>query len=149
MHCSCSCYIYHFSSNRMGANEMLVLDRCFSCSCMLSFSTEILVRIVHFDFIQRTDRTHLKRKRKMASNLFYCAVLLKSKQNVVLPAKWCPKLDIAEAMNEGLNRNKNHLIFYSKDVTMELNFEMPVNEEHTSNLESDGCFWAKIVKIFG
>lgn len=79
-------------------------------------------------------------------DLFYNVILVKYKKNIIIPSHWCKTIDIAEAINEGLNRNKNHVIFYSKELTKEANFELAV--DGALDLENDGCFWAKIVKCF-
>lgn len=83
----------------------------------------------------------------MAFNLFYSAILVKYKKNVIIPHNWCKTLNIAETMNEGLNRNTNHVIFYSVDMDKQGNFELPIDK--ILDLNEDGCYWAKIVRCFG
>lgn len=79
-------------------------------------------------------------------DLHYACFLVKYKKNVLIPYRYCKTFDVAAAINEGLNRNRNHVIFYSTDLTREANFELPVDTE--LDLNADGCYWAKIVKCF-
>lgn len=78
--------------------------------------------------------------------LFYAAILIRSKKNVVIPSNWCETLDIAKTMNESLNRNESHVIFVSPDKNKEANFALNIDGQF--DLTCDGCFWAKITKVF-
>lgn len=66
---------------------------------------------------------------------------------MVIPDYWCDSFDLAKEINEGLNRNINHLIFYSPDLTKEPDFSLPVLKEKF-DADKDRCYFGKIIRAF-
>lgn len=79
-------------------------------------------------------------------DLYLAAYLKDFNRNVLIPDFWCDTFDLAESINEGLNRNKNHLIFLSPDLSKVPDFSLPVRK--TLDLNTDGCYFGKIVFSF-
>lgn len=74
----------------------------------------------------------------------YLAVYLKDfNKNVLIPDFWCDTFNLAQSINEGLNCNKNHLIFVSPDLNKVPDFSLPVRD--TLDLDADGCYFGKIL----
>lgn len=68
-------------------------------------------------------------------------------KNVLISNFWCDSFDWAKEINEGLNRNSNHLIFFSSDLKKEPDFTLPVLKEKFDANE-DHCYFGKIIKVF-
>lgn len=87
----------------------------------------------------------------MASGELYDLYLIASlnglKKNVLIPDFWCDSFDLAKQINEGLNRNENHLIFFSSDLTKEPDFSLPVLKEKFDS-DADHCYFGKTIKAF-
>lgn len=79
-------------------------------------------------------------------DLYFAAFLNGFAKNVLIPDFLCESFDLAHAINQGLNSNENHLIFFSPDLNKVPDFSLPVRE--TLNLEVDGCYFGKIVRAF-
>lgn len=80
-------------------------------------------------------------------DLYLVAHLTGLKKIVRIPDFWCDSFDLAKQINEGLNRNSNHLIFYSSDISKEPDFSLPVLKGKFDD-ENDHCYFGKIVKTF-
>lgn len=79
-------------------------------------------------------------------DLYFAVYLTELKKNVLVPDYWVDTLNLAESINEGLNKNKNHLIFVSPDLNKEPDFSTSVR--HTLDLDTDGCYIGKVVRAF-
>lgn len=89
----------------------------------------------------------------MASNfidcfeLYFGVNLTGMKKNVVIPYEWCDSFDWASQLNGGLNRNENHLIFFSSDSTKWPDFSLHV-QKGKFDPDNDHCYFGKIIKAF-
>lgn len=79
-------------------------------------------------------------------DLYFAAYLTEFKKNVLIPDYWVETLNLADSINEGLNKNKNHLVFVSPDLNKEPDFSLPVR--HTLDLNTDGCYLGKVIRAF-
>lgn len=79
-------------------------------------------------------------------DLYFAVFLTNHDKNVLIPDFWCNDFDLAGAINGILNKNKNHLIFFSPDINKYPDFTLPVRE--TLDLETDGCYFGKILRAF-
>lgn len=66
---------------------------------------------------------------------------------LVVPLKNVYKLNLAKSLNNRINRNQTHLMFWSKDVKAVPNFNMQISKRFDQNIES--CFNVKLLKVFG
>lgn len=80
-------------------------------------------------------------------NLLIVAKICDLKKLVAVPLKYINKLDLAKALNNRINRNQTHLLFWSKDPIKEPNFNIPVSQQF--NRDSDSCYNVKLLKVFG
>lgn len=66
---------------------------------------------------------------------------------VAVPIKFIYKLDFAKSLNNRLNRNQVHLMFWSSDFKKEPNFDLPISQRFEHNIDS--CFDVKFLRAFG
>lgn len=78
--------------------------------------------------------------------LYFVAFLNNQNKNVIIPYFWCDDIDWAKTINNGLNRNENHLIFYSPDIEKDPDFTLTTRSTFDSN--SDGCYFGKLKRSF-
>lgn len=82
----------------------------------------------------------------MANQLFCVVILNKYKKNVVVPVNWISRFNLADSVNESLNRHDNRLIFYAKDLSMEPKFDTEIAKSFDENVSA--CHWGKTVKCY-
>lgn len=79
--------------------------------------------------------------------------LTEARQNVVGRVDWIYHLDVilAKSLNNRINRNQIHTIFWSKDISKKPTFEISsdVHLRSTFHENEDALYRAKIVKCFG
>lgn len=80
-------------------------------------------------------------------DLYLVVNLTGLKKNVCVPDFWCDSFDLAKQINEGLNRNENHLVFFSSDLSKEPDFSLPVSKEKFDDT-TDNCYFGKIIRTF-
>lgn len=76
----------------------------------------------------------------------WLAVLLRGGNGNVkkeIPFSWVHSVDVVQIFNRGISHVKNHLIYYSEDITEDPNFKLPVQDFFEENVER-GCYHAKI-----
>lgn len=78
--------------------------------------------------------------------LYFAAYLTDFKKNVLIPDHWCDTFDLAVSINDGLNKNQNHLIFVSPDLNKVPDFSLPVRK--ALDLTTDGCYFGKLLRAF-
>lgn len=66
---------------------------------------------------------------------------------VLVPLEYIYELNLAKTLNNRINRNQHHLMFWSADHTKEPNFDLPIS--HQFNPVIDACFNVKLLKVFG
>lgn len=66
---------------------------------------------------------------------------------VAVPLKSVNKLDIAKALNNRINRNQKHLLFWSSDSKKQPNFNAPIATQFNHSV--DACYNVKLLKVFG
>lgn len=66
---------------------------------------------------------------------------------VVVPLQYIYKLNFAKSLNNRINRNQTHLMFWSEDLTKEPNFDIPISTDFSS--QNDACYNVKLLKVFG
>lgn len=87
---------------------------------------------------------------------FFVVNVVRTKQNVVVPAKWIYRIEeqLEKFINNALNANQPHLCFWTTNPDAFIggipngkfkpNFQVNVNQN-----SSEGCFEVKIVKYKG
>lgn len=80
-------------------------------------------------------------------NLTIVAVLSKCRKVVAVPLRYVYKLNLAKSLNNRINRNQEHLMFWSSDFTKEPNFNLPVSDRFDKS--GDACYMVKLLKVFG
>lgn len=79
-------------------------------------------------------------------DLYLAVYLNEPRKNVLIPDYWCDTFNLAKSINCGLNKNENHLIFFSPDLDKNPEFTLPVRE--TFDSDGDGCYFGKILQAF-
>lgn len=80
--------------------------------------------------------------------MFYVVHILSTeRRNLLIPSYWCFGINIENTINDGINRNKKRLIFYSEDQSKNPDFLLPVSTMF--NEELDACYHGHIIKFFG
>lgn len=80
-------------------------------------------------------------------NLTVVAKLCNYSKVVVVPLRNIFKLNFAKSLNNRINRNQVHVMFWSKNFTTVPNFNLPLSRRFDGN--SDGCFNVRLLKVFG
>lgn len=57
------------------------------------------------------------------------------------------QFDLAKSINEGLNRNENHFIFFSADLNKHPDFSMEA-WNGTFEAEVDRCYFGELIRAF-
>lgn len=63
------------------------------------------------------------------NNLTVVAVLCKCRKTLAVPLRNIYKLNLAKSLNNRINRNQEHLMFWSSDLTKEPNFNLPISDQ--------------------
>lgn len=79
-------------------------------------------------------------------NLIIVAKLCNISRIVIVPLQNIFKLDLVKALNNRINRNQTHLLYWSNDHTKEPNFDLPISYQF--NPSTDACFNVKLLKVF-
>lgn len=80
------------------------------------------------------------------TNVYIVAKLWKRPNIVTIPLRYVLNLDLAKSLNNRINRNQKHVIFWSEDDSKEPNFNLPLSSEF--NRSTDSCFEVKFLKVF-
>lgn len=80
-------------------------------------------------------------------DLYLGVCLTAQRKNVLVPDYWCATFDLAKSINEGLNRNENHFIFFSADLKTKPDFSMEA-WKGAFEPEVDRCYFGKVVRAF-
>lgn len=78
------------------------------------------------------------------------AVAIIGSQNpraVVVRKKWIYQFNETLTMNNGMRKNKKHIVFYSNNINAEADFSLPLKQ--TLDESSDACYHAKLYRFFG
>lgn len=81
-------------------------------------------------------------------NLMVVAKICNIPKIVVVPLKYIYQLDLVKSLNNRINRNQKHLLFWSNNLTKVPNFNLPI-EFNRFDPTVDSCFNAKLLKVFG
>lgn len=65
---------------------------------------------------------------------------------VVVPLKFIHKLDLVKTLNNSVNHNQQHLMFWSEDQSKKPNFSLPISDRFSR--EVDSCHNVKLLKAF-
>lgn len=65
---------------------------------------------------------------------------------MVIPVRWCMRLNLITSVNDRLNANKKRVIFFSPDERDEPDFRLPISEKF-DKLNS-GCYYGHAIKLF-
>lgn len=79
--------------------------------------------------------------------MYVTAILIHSRNRVVIPVKYIFSIDIVQIYNRGMSRNKDHIIYYSNDDSDEPNFRLPIKSEFDPIVPA--CYKARVLNIFG
>lgn len=79
--------------------------------------------------------------------MFLVIILTESKKNLVVSEKWIYDFDTTRALNNGINKTVEYLVFYSSDSNRKANFLAPISSDFREDI--DFCYKANIVKPFG
>lgn len=80
-------------------------------------------------------------------HLMIVCKIVDCKKIVVVPIKFIYELDLAKSLNNRLNRNQVHLMFWSNDFTKKPNFDLAPS--HQFEFSTDSCFNVKLLRAFG
>lgn len=81
------------------------------------------------------------------SAIVVAAYLIDCAKIVVIPAKFIYKLSFAKSINNRVNRNQIHLIFWSENEQDQPNFHLQVSKKFSQNRKM--CFHANLLQAFG
>lgn len=81
------------------------------------------------------------------NNLTVVAILCKCRKTLAVPLRNIYKFSLAKSLNNRINRNQEHLMFWSSDYTKEPNFSLPISDQFDKS--HDACFLVKLLKVFG
>lgn len=79
--------------------------------------------------------------------MFFVIILTKSKKNLVISEKWIYNFDSTRALNNGIDKTVEYLVFYSNNSNRKPNFLAPISSHFREDI--DFCYKANIVKPFG
>lgn len=111
-----------------------------------SFRFRVSYHSVHFFRRAKLNKNMEQQLKDLHFLVFLVNSRNKDQSIQIIPANWCRSINIARAFNDSLNRNANHVIFYSPIETKEADFLLPLQE--ACDLTVDGCHQAKILKSF-
>lgn len=80
-------------------------------------------------------------------SLFLACYLSLQRQKVIIPANYVYKLNFAKTFNNRINRNQDHLIFYSNNLLDVPKFTLTTSEDFDEH--QTGCYKARLLKAFG
>lgn len=80
------------------------------------------------------------------ANIYFVAKVWKHPNIIIVPLRYVYKLDLAKSLNNRINRNQKHVVFWSEDDTKEPNFNLPVSNRFDRS--KDSCLKVKILKVF-
>lgn len=83
--------------------------------------------------------------------MWFCALFRGINGNIEkkeIPFAWVHSFDIVQIFNRGINRTKDHLVYYSDDKTDDPNFKLPVRDFFDEN-DPLGCYYVKIRNCVG
>lgn len=83
----------------------------------------------------------------MNNNLTVVAILSECSKTLTVPLQYIYKFDLAKALNYRINRNQEHLMFWSSDYKKAPNFDLPIS--HQFDKSKDACYKVKLFKVFG
>lgn len=81
------------------------------------------------------------------SSLTIVAKICKYRKIICVPLHYVYMLDLAKSLNNRINRNQEHLCFWSDDVNKQPNFDLPIS--HHFDPPIDSCFKVKLLKVLG
>lgn len=80
------------------------------------------------------------------SSLTIVVKICKYRKLLCVPLRYIYKFDLAKSLNNRINRNQEHLCFWSNDQNKQPNFGLPVS--HRFQRSTDACFKVKLLKVF-
>lgn len=80
-------------------------------------------------------------------NLSVVAKICEYPKILVVPLQNIYKLNLAKSLNNRINRNQKHLLFWSNNSQTVPNFNLPISGQFDHNIDS--CFNVKLLKVFG
>lgn len=79
-------------------------------------------------------------------DLTIVAKICKLPKIVVVPLENIYKLDLVKPLNNRINRNQVHLMYWSNDHKKKPNFNLPISQQFDNSVES--CYNVKLHKVF-
>lgn len=80
-------------------------------------------------------------------NLFLTIFLCDCRRKIIVPFNFIKKLNFAKTFNNRINRNQNHLVYFSTDLEDSPDFDLPVSKKFLFNRKA--CYIGKLLKAFG
>lgn len=80
-------------------------------------------------------------------NLYIVAKICNYPEIVVVPLRNIYRFDYAKSLNNRINRNQTHLLYWSPDETKNPDFNLPISNRFDAS--TDSCFNVKLLKVFG
>lgn len=81
------------------------------------------------------------------NNLTVVAILCKCRKILAVPIQNIYKLNLAKSLNNRINRNQQHLMFWSSDYSKAPNYDLPISDQFDKT--RDACYMVKLLKVFG
>lgn len=82
------------------------------------------------------------------NNLTVVAILCKCCKTLAVPLRNIYKFDLAKSLNYRINRNQEHLMFWSSDTTKEPNFNLPISHQFDKSQDALLKVFSMFMKIF-
>lgn len=79
-------------------------------------------------------------------NITIVAKICKIPKVVAVPLRYI-KLDLVKSLNNRINRNQEHLMYWSNDINKRPNFDLPISQQFHRSVDS--CFNVRLLKVFG
>lgn len=80
------------------------------------------------------------------SSLTIVAKICKYRKLICVPLHYIYMLDLAKSLNYRINRNQEHLCFWSNDLTNQPNFNLPISNHFDPSIDS--CYKVRLLKVF-
>lgn len=80
------------------------------------------------------------------SSLTIVAKICKYRKLICVPTHYIYMFDFAKSLNNRINRNQEHLCFWSNDWSKQPKFNLPIANRFDSSVDS--CFKVKLLKVF-
>lgn len=79
--------------------------------------------------------------------LYVAVKIINLPKIVVVPIRYIYQMNLAKSLNNRINRNQTHHMFWSNEHNKEPNFDLEISRQFIP--EIDSCYNVKLLKVFG